>query len=210
MLIQFQYGTENGDHSEAKAHFFIWNGAKELQIGIASQNDEFDVKLQAGQYAKHPALKGMPAEIGGHVVTASYHLSEGTLFKLHASVKPMQGFPKVASAMFRVREKGPLTKIVLPLLNTPQSVFSQLVTQGRFERISLDEAKAFGYRGISSFEKFFNEDAIEDTFDFEILDEGVAAPKVTVEEYKDTKTGEVVIRKKEVVNRRIIVRRSST
>jgi hypothetical protein len=208
-MIRLQYGTENNTQSEAKAHFFVWNGITEKQIGVASRDNEFPVSLQAGQYSKNPAISGMSSEVGGYVVSAAFNVTEGTIIKLHANVRKYQGLPKCASVLLRAREEGPLTELKLNLIDAPNSNFKQLVSQGRFERITLDEAKAFGYHCAPAFEKFFNEDAIDDAFEFKILDAGKSKPEFTLEEYQDTKTGEKIIRKKPVERRRIILRRNT-
>jgi len=206
-MIRLQYGTENNISSEAKAHFFVWNGIAEKQIGVATRDESFPVSLVAGQYAKNPACKDMTAEVGGCIVSAAFDVKEGTLFKLHANVKKYQGLPKCASVMLRARADGPLTELRLKLIDAPNSNFTELVSQGRFERITLDEAKAFGYRCAPAFEKFFNEDAIDDCFDFKVIDAGKPKAELTFEEYEDTQTGEKIIRTKAVERRRIILRR---
>jgi len=206
-MIRLQYGTENNTQSEAKAHFFVWNGVAEKQIGVASRDDEYPVTLQPGQYSKNPACKDMTAEVGGYVVSAAFNVTEGTIIKLHANVRCYQGIPRCASVLLRVREEGPLTEVKLKMINAPNSNFAELTSQGRFERITLDEAKAFGYRCAPAFEKFFNEDAVDDCFDFKVIDAGKPKPELTFEEYEDTETGEKIIRKKTVERRRIILRR---
>lgn len=207
-MIRLQYGTENNISSEAKAHFFVWNGIAEMQIGVASRSDDYPVKLMPGQYAKNPACSNMTAEVGGYIVSAAFDMNEGTLFKLHANVKKYQGLPKCASVMLRARADGPLTELRMKLIDAPNSNFKELVSQGRFERITLDEAKAFGFKCAPAFEKFFNEDAIDDCFEFKIIDPGKPKAELKFEEYEDTQTGEKIVRKKVVERRRIILRRN--
>tara|TARA_R110000803_G_scaffold57589_1_gene115527 strand:+ start:755 stop:1390 length:636 start_codon:yes stop_codon:yes gene_type:complete len=208
MNITLQYGDENNRESESKLSFFVWNGTHEKQVGLASKDESFDVQLVKGTYMKHPATSDMTIEMGGGIVTATFAVPEGTLFKVHAKIEGVGRIPKVASCMLQARSDGALTRMTFDNINAPNSNFRTIENTGKFERLSLSEAKVYGYQAKPVFEKFFNEDLIDDTLHFDILAKGQAArPELNIVEYTDKKTGETSVRAQVVERRKIILRR---
>jgi hypothetical protein len=150
-----------------------------------------------------------PWDVGGGWTTLNCQVPEGTLFKLFVTRKRTQRLPDACAVLYRVRAAAPLKRLTMEGINLRHSSRGSITPIfGRVDRLSVEEAKAYGYKSRATYEKFF--DSTDEQELLRVTEEapGVAAAPVSVEEVRNSVTGEVSYLVKKVELRRIRRRQS--
>ncbi len=155
-------------------------GVEERHLGIAAKSGQTSsIIRQVSPYPiVTPSVQGYSNEIGGKMVRMTYQVEEGEILKIFVQRRPGADKVPVSACQFlRVREGAALREVEIKLL-TDASVNDPFgKVRGRFDLLSLADARALGVSVPAHFERMFGEGSIANTLTFAT----VAPEKVLVE-----------------------------
>jgi hypothetical protein len=202
MIITATTGTETFSTGSAKSHIFVVPsrpGQKEVHIGIAGRQGG-DVRL-ISQPSRIPCAPGYRPEMG-EWTTGSYEVAENTVLKVFAyrSAASFGAMRTQANLLLRVRSQAAFLKIGTILTGAPNACLTRAWLEGRFDILTLDQARNMGLNIPATFGGSFDEVQARRAFEIVTMDSEIAtAPRIEVQQVTNTQGEEVEIR---VANRR--------
>ncbi len=182
-MVQVTTGDENLKQAIAKVYVFhspTDESSKELALSRAAKDEVGKVK-QVGSHTFIGAVIGIKPQIGGQWVTTSYDIVEGEIIKIFASKKTTwKGLLTTACLFLRIRQEAPLHKIKVKLLNSFQTKLKTADIVGRFDVLTLEEARSYGVTVMPHFESYFAPIVTSALFEVEVLEKSTA-PKEKIE-----------------------------
>lgn len=157
-------------------------GVEERHLGIAAKSGQTcDIIRTVSPYpVVIPSVQGYSNEIGGKMVRMTYQVEDGEILKIFVQRRPGAGKVPVNACQFiRVRESAALREVEMKLLTDPavNEPFGKI--RGRFDILSLADARALGVSVAAHFEKMFGEGSVANTMTFAtIAPESVAVQQV--------------------------------
>lgn len=203
--VEFQLGHENQIGASWKCQNYVLDSQGEEHHITQGKNvipgwDEINKQGCT-------AVDDQPWDVGGGWTTINAQVPEGTVFKLFLTRKRLGGIPATCATLYRVRRDAPLVRLRVKGICLRHSTKTELTAFfGRADRISLEEAKAGGYRSKPAYDKFFDSPDEEEIIDVIQEAPGVVAAPVRVEATL-TRSGEVVYTATKIELRRIRSRR---
>lgn len=147
-------------------------GAEERPLGLAAKSGQTSevVRAVSPYPTVIPSVSGYSAEVGGKMVRMTYQVADGELIKLFVQRRPGAGKVPVSACQFiRVRESGALREVEMRLLTDAcvNEPFGKL--RGRFDLLTLAEARAMGATVASHFDSMFGEGSVSNTMSFSTI-----------------------------------------
>ena len=175
--IETLTGDVNLRYGSAKACIFYsprlgGAGSVEQHIGIAAQSPQTAhvVKKISSFPTVTPSVAGYSTEIGGKMIRMTYEISNGEILKVFGKRRAGAGKIDFTACQFlRVRETAALTEVTIRLFSDAQVAEPYAKITGRFDLLSLAEAKALGVNVLPQFEKMFSQGVVEDLISSRII-----------------------------------------
>lgn len=197
----FEFGNLNHTRSSCKVQTYLVSEAGK-EIHITTANELLDGFTQLNLNSQ-PAFEHMSYAEGGFWSTLNGEVAEGTIVKFFVARKRQLGIPARLATLYRFRKEAPLISLHVDCGDTIGCTKRTVnVLLGRADRITLEEAKAYGYRCNSAYEKFFDQPDEGSLIVTNQLAEGLAPEPKVVEEIENS-DGEKSYRIKKVELRRI-------
>ncbi len=202
----FEFGNQNHTRSSCKIQsYLVGDNGKEIHITMAHENLEGFTKLNLNS---QPAFESMSYAEGGFWSTLNGEVADGRIVKIFISRKRSLGIPVRLATLYRFRREAPLISLGVDCGATIGSTKNTVnILLGRADRITLEEAKAYGYHCNSAYEKFFDQPDEDSVIVRTQLGEGLTAEPKVVEEVENS-DGEKSYRIKKVELRRIRKRKA--
>jgi hypothetical protein len=200
--IETLTGDINLRYGSAKAFVFYspraFNaGAAEQHLGIAAKSPQTSsvVRKISPFGIVTPSVSGYAPEVGGKMIRMSYEVANGEVLKVFGQRRAGAGKLTMTACQFlRVRDTAALTEVTVRLLSDPSVTEPFAKVVGRFDLISLEEAKALGVKVLPQFEKMFHQSSVEYLFATRIIDAEKA--KVETIQKDDGSTALVTVQKR--------------
>jgi hypothetical protein len=175
--IETLTGEVNLRYGSAKAFVFYspragFAGAKEQHLGIAAKSPQTAhlVRRVSAFPLSVPSVAGYAPEIGGKMTTTAYDVANGEIIKVFGQRRAGANKLTFSACQFlRVRDSAALTEVRVRLLSDPNVVHPYAHIRGRFDLITLEEAKGLGVTVLPHFEKMFSQGVVEDLFSVSVL-----------------------------------------
>lgn len=199
--VAFEIGNENQLQATAKVQTYIIDSeGKEVHVtkadGVVPGYHQTNKNTQ-------PAVDDQPWDVGGGWTSINAEIADGTIVKFFASRKGALGIPTRFATLYRFRQNAPLLRVTMRGTGRAHSTKDEITLfMGRADRISLEEARAYGYSSNPAYEKFFNHPDEDDALTVTEMAAGIAAEPTRVEEVEG-KDGEKTYRVRKVELRRI-------
>lgn len=147
--------------------------------------------VKVGGYSCHPALNGVPDEIGGKWHMQGYNFGEGAIVKVWVRIKKHSAaVPVIAAQYIQMRSEAAHRKISIPLLNTAASVISEAGYTGRFDLLTLRQAIEKGVPVSAEYAYQAAPVHASTVFVHSILEPAISSPVKIVAETIKLETGE--------------------
>lgn len=177
--INLRYGSAKAFvfHSPRQ---FVNTGVNEMHLGIAAKSPQtaLVVRRISPFPTVTPSVSGYAPEIGGKMTRMTYEVANGEILKVFGQRRAGAGKLTISACQFlRVRDTAALTEVTVRLLSDPNVTEPFAKVIGRFDLITLEEAKSLGIRALLQFEKMFHPTSVEYLFSSRII----AAEKAKVE-----------------------------
>lgn len=203
-LIRATTGWENLARAQAKVYLFHSPNAQQpdmseraLAVALKDPDMAFFAR-RVGRSDYIGAVIGYKPEIGGQWVTTSYDVNDGQILKIFAAKKThWKGLETVASVFLHVREEAPYQKVKVKLLGKPQTKLKYADITGRFDVLTLEEAREHGVRVPAHYEKFFDKVVTDVLFEVELLESGLSLKEKIVKQTVHTSDGPAQVTRKE-------------
>ncbi len=200
--IETLIGEVNLRYGSAKAFVFYsprigGAGAAEQHLGIASKSPQTAhlVRKLSPFPTITPSVSGYAPEVGGKMIRTSYEVANGEILKVFGQRRAGAGKLTFSACQFlRVRDTAALVELTVRLLSDPSVVEPYAKIVGRFDLITLDEAKSLGIKVLPHFEKMFSQGVVEDLISIRIIDPEKA--KVETVSKDDGTTAMVTVQKR--------------
>ena len=151
-------------------------GVEERHLGLAAKSNQTSsvVSTVSPYPVVIPSVQGYTQEIGGKMVRMTYAVADGEILKLFAQRRPGEGKMPVAACQFvRVRSSAALRCIEARLLTDAVVNEPLAFIRGRFDLITLEEARALGVKVEGYYDKMFLAGAVD-----HIMTTAVISPEV--------------------------------
>jgi hypothetical protein len=139
-------------------------GVEERHLGLAAKsNQTANVVRTVSPYPTViPSVQGYSAEIGGKMVRMTYSVEEGEILKLFIQRRPGAGkLPTNACQFVRVREGAALRCVEAKMLTDPMVNEPMSFIRGRFDLLTLEEARALGVKVADGYTRMFHPANVE-------------------------------------------------
>ena len=141
-----------------------------------------------------PSQRGVNADMGGKMVSATYKILKNEIVKVFAKIKRGYGtLDKVGSIYLRVRPDAAYRVVKIKLLDMAGVEFKEAYIEGNFDVLTVEEAIAEGVKCLPQHRHFaekVNVDRII-TSNTVVAPEKAAAPKKELHNIVNADTGEV-------------------
>lgn len=136
-------------------------GAEERHLGIAAKSPQTaEVVATVSPYPiVIPAVQGYSAEVGGKMMRMIYAVADGEVLKVFVN-RRAGGLPVSACQFLRVRSGAALRTLELKLLTDAAVNHPYGMIRGRFDLLTLAEARALGVKVNEQFTKMFGPGAV--------------------------------------------------
>jgi hypothetical protein len=129
------------------------------------------------------------------MIRTSYEVTNGEILKVFGQRRAGAGKLTFSACQFlRVRDTAALVELTVRLLSDPIVAEPYAKIVGRFDLITLDEAKSLGVKVLPHFEKMFSQGVVEDLIVAHVLDPEKA--KVETIQKEDGTTALVTVQKR--------------
>lgn len=191
-LLHLTAGKENHRDKSAQIQAFLHVEGKECPVFVAPRKTDgplHDKVTQIGTPQHRAARPGISTDIGGAWVTCNYEIADNTLIKLTVA-KSLPNNRRNCMLFILMRDNAPLNRITIPLRLNRFSVIDEAVIEGRFDVLTLEQAKQRGASVIPAFERMFSDVMRNSMMRLEQREAAVAAlpPVVTVTVQNDDGT----------------------
>lgn len=136
-------GSETIEWGLAKVAMFVHDRGEEEFVSKSP------VARRIGPLQFQPAVPGIPEDISGRWVTASYEVPEGTIMKVYARVKVSRwgAVSSTGSIILRAREDAPMIRVTIPLSGHDSTALKEARITGRFDLLTLKVAQGrYGFK----------------------------------------------------------------
>lgn len=197
MLLYAMMGMENLPDASAKSHVFVVPtarlpfGGKETHLGIAAKQRN---GISATGVQTLPAAPGLRDETG-RWTQGNYTIPEGTLLKIFGQRSGAFGQMRVSASMFiQLREDAAFQSVATRLSGHQKAAFTTAPVQGRFDILTVEQARALGAEVPPVFEGQFNELLVSRVFQLTVMEgERATAPVTTAKTISNSHGEEVVV-----------------
>lgn len=168
--IETLTGEVNLRYGSAKAFVFYSPrigaaGAAEQHLGIAAKSPQTAhlVRKLSPFPTITPSVSGYAPEVGGKMIRTTYEIANGEVLKVFGQRRAGAGKLTFSACQFlRVRDTAALVELTVRLLSDPIVAEPYAKILGRFDLMTLDEAKSIGVKVLPHFEKMFTQGVVED------------------------------------------------
>lgn len=157
------------------------SGVEERHLGIAAKSGQTSnvIRTVSPYPIVIPSVQGYSTEVGGKMVRMSYSVEDGEILKLFIQRRPGAGkLPTSACQFVRVRGSAALRCLEAKLLTDPTVNEPMAFLRGRFDLISLEEARSLGVTVAEGFSRMFLPANVEHVTTVSILSPELASMNV--------------------------------
>jgi hypothetical protein len=197
MLLQTTYGQENFQSGSSKTYLFTMPTTafpgKEVNVAVAAKDVHAGIRVVQSQ-PPVPAATGMVAEVGKWTTT-TYEMPEGRLLKLFMMRNtPDFGTMRVgANLLLRVRSGAALRRVGAILVGHPRATYTRAWTEGRFDILSVAQARALGAAIPRHFEPSYDQTMVSRGYEIVEIEPEHEAPPVPHAQVVTSSRGEEVV-----------------
>ena len=174
MLLQTCTGYETFADASAKTQVFFVPSTlfpgKETPLGIVARGASSGIR-RLGEAVRVPSARGQRSDIVGEWTTATYDIPDNTICKIWMQKNAGAGRIKVTASQFLIaRSTGPLTRLAARLTEKPNATYTRAVFEGRFDLLTLADARRMGVVVPPAFAGFFDEGLVQRGFEITQLE----------------------------------------
>jgi hypothetical protein len=182
--INLRYGSAKAFvfHSPRQ---FVNTGVNEMHLGIAAKSPQTALVVRRISPFPNitPSVSGYSPEIGGKMTRMTYEVANGEILKVFGQRRAGAGKMTISACQVTVR-----------LLSDPNVTEPFAKVIGRFDLITLEEAKSLGIKTLLQFDKMFHPTSVEYLFSSRIIDAEKA--KIETIQKEDGTTALVTVQKR--------------